>query len=233
MYSAAGGAPAGSRLFWREGAEGGPLFDSRTSRFGAARRCALRVLAGVADESSARAWLDLIPRALAQPLDRSGTRSPPAELLRCGSKGVGYGRLARRGDGTWDVSGVEGIPASSLVTAGAAGPPSLIIRPFHQSGTVISIRQFTEPSTLGPLRRGALVERARRVGELRASARRRRDATWPSPPLRSRAAPNSSDPRALGRRRGRAHRHAAAPRAFTARAQQKMRAVARIRRQGI
>jgi len=59
------------------------------------------------------------------------------------SKGVDYGQLARRADGTWDASGVEGIPASSLVSTGASDPPSLIIRPFHQSGTVISIRQFT------------------------------------------------------------------------------------------
>jgi hypothetical protein len=59
------------------------------------------------------------------------------------SKGVDYGRLARRSNGSWDTSRVEGIPASSLVSSGANDPPSLTIRPFHQSGTVISIRQFT------------------------------------------------------------------------------------------
>ena len=40
------------------------------------------------------------------------------------------------------MSLVEGIPAPSLITSGQE-PPSLIIRPFHQSGTVISLRQFT------------------------------------------------------------------------------------------
>lgn len=67
----------------------------------------------------------------------------PGRAAELSSKGVEYGRLARDEDGTWDVSGVEGIPASSLLTSGAKDPPSLIIRPFHQSGTVISIRQFT------------------------------------------------------------------------------------------
>lgn len=59
------------------------------------------------------------------------------------SKGITYGRIARRSDGTWDTTGVEGIPASSLVSSGASDPPSLVIRPFHQSGTVVSIREFT------------------------------------------------------------------------------------------
>ena len=50
--------------------------------------------------------------------------------------------LSGRSDGTWDVSQVEGIPAPSLITSGQT-PPSLIIRPFHQAGNVISLRQFT------------------------------------------------------------------------------------------
>ena len=58
------------------------------------------------------------------------------------SKGISFGRIIRRPDGTWDVSQVEGIPAPSLITSGQA-PPSLIIRPFHQAGNVISLRQFT------------------------------------------------------------------------------------------
>lgn len=59
------------------------------------------------------------------------------------SKGVSFGQLARRADGTWDTSAVNGLPAPSLASAGAAAPPSLILRPFHQAGAVISLRQFT------------------------------------------------------------------------------------------
>ena len=38
---------------------------------------------------------------------------------------------------------MQDIAAPSLATTGPADPPSLIIRPFHQAGNVISIRQFS------------------------------------------------------------------------------------------
>jgi len=58
------------------------------------------------------------------------------------SKGISFGQIVRRPDGTWDTSRIEGIPAPSLVTSGQT-PPSLTIRPFHQAANVISLRQFT------------------------------------------------------------------------------------------
>lgn len=59
------------------------------------------------------------------------------------SKGVSFGWLSRRKDGLWDVSEVAGLPRESLVTATPINPPSLIIRPWHQAGNVVSIREFT------------------------------------------------------------------------------------------
>lgn len=59
------------------------------------------------------------------------------------SKGIDFGTLARDGGGNWDTSGVEGLPAPSLASSGPGSPPSLIVRPFHQAGAVISLRQFT------------------------------------------------------------------------------------------
>src|SRR5262249_59882893 len=59
------------------------------------------------------------------------------------SKGISFGTIKRNLDGTWNTIQVSGIPGPSLVTTGANDPPSLIIRPFHQSGNVISLRQFT------------------------------------------------------------------------------------------
>ena len=59
------------------------------------------------------------------------------------SKGISYGTLAREADGRWDTSRVEGLPATSLTTAGGDDPPSLIIRPFHQAGAVVSLREFS------------------------------------------------------------------------------------------
>jgi len=66
------------------------------------------------------------------------------------AKGISFGVLSRRADGAWGISGVEGIPAVSLVSAGASQPPSLVIRPFHQAGRVVSLREFskTTPSTI-------------------------------------------------------------------------------------
>jgi hypothetical protein len=88
-------------------------------------------------------FIEMLARQITEDLQAIRDAIPPGEARALTSKGVEYGSLGRRPDGTWDVSGVEGIPASSLVTTGAEDPPSLIIRPFHQSGTVISIRQFT------------------------------------------------------------------------------------------
>lgn len=59
------------------------------------------------------------------------------------SKGISFGTLRREADGSWDVSFVDGLPPASLKTAGASDPPSLVIRPFHQAGAVVSLREFT------------------------------------------------------------------------------------------
>ncbi|MBI4483392.1 MAG: thiol oxidoreductase, partial [Acidobacteria bacterium] len=69
--------------------------------------------------------------------------TPPGGANALASKGISFGTIARFADGTWNTAGVQGIPASSLVTTGATNPPSLIIRPFHQAGRVISVREFT------------------------------------------------------------------------------------------
>ena len=59
------------------------------------------------------------------------------------AKGVTFGILRRNADGTWDTSEVEGLPPLSLRTSSAGNPPSLVIRPFHQAGAVVSLREFT------------------------------------------------------------------------------------------
>jgi len=59
------------------------------------------------------------------------------------TKGISFGVVKRNVDGSWDTSGVQGLPAPSLASSDANHPPSLIIMPFHQAGAVISLRQFT------------------------------------------------------------------------------------------
>jgi hypothetical protein len=59
------------------------------------------------------------------------------------SKGIRFGRLARKSDNSWDTSGVTGLPPQTLASSGANIPPSLILQPWHQVGNVVSLRQFT------------------------------------------------------------------------------------------
>lgn len=72
---------------------------------------------------------------------RDGTPAGGSSALL--TKGVSFGVISRDLDGNWDVSQIEGLPAQSVKSTGPSNPPSLIIHPFHQSGSVVSIRQFT------------------------------------------------------------------------------------------
>jgi hypothetical protein len=63
----------------------------------------------------------------------------PGRAASLRSKGVDFGNLARNQDGSYDVSGVAGLPQPSL----AGDPPGLEVRAFHQVGNVVSLRQFT------------------------------------------------------------------------------------------
>jgi cytochrome c peroxidase len=59
------------------------------------------------------------------------------------SKGVRFGTLTRRADASWDTSKVEGLPRMSLVAPTPVDRPTLIIRPWHQAGNVVSLREFS------------------------------------------------------------------------------------------
>jgi hypothetical protein len=88
-------------------------------------------------------FIEMLARQISIDLRRIRDTVPPGGSRRLSSKGINFGVIARRPDGTWDVSRVEGLPAPSLTTASAADPPSLLIRPFHQAGNVVSLRQFS------------------------------------------------------------------------------------------
>ena len=62
------------------------------------------------------------------------------------AKGISFGKLTRKKDGLWDTAQVKGISRLSLLTATSQDPPTLIIRPWHQAGNVISLREFTNNS---------------------------------------------------------------------------------------
>ncbi len=59
------------------------------------------------------------------------------------AKGVWFGRISREKDGSWDVSGVEGLPRASVVAPTPLNPPTLIVRPWHQVSNIVSLRDFS------------------------------------------------------------------------------------------
>lgn len=88
-------------------------------------------------------YIEMLARQMTAELQATRDGIAPGQSHPLTSKGVSFGVLTRREDGTWDTSQVTGLPAPSLTSSGASTPPNLIIRPFHQAGAVISLRQFT------------------------------------------------------------------------------------------
>ncbi len=88
-------------------------------------------------------FIEMLARQITADLQAIRDATPSGGSNALVSKGISFGTIARNANGTWDTSGVQGIPATSLGTTGADNPPNLIIRPFHQAGRVVSIREFT------------------------------------------------------------------------------------------
>jgi len=88
-------------------------------------------------------YLEMLARQITADLQAARDATQPGQARQLLSKGISFGTIARAIDGTWDLSGVEGLSAPSLATSGPDDPPNLIIRPWHQAGAVVSIRQFT------------------------------------------------------------------------------------------
>ena len=84
-------------------------------------------------------YIEMLARQITADLQAIRDRIAVGKTAALLSKGISFGKLTRTGANTWDTSGVTGLQASSL----AGTPPNLIIRPFHQAGAVISLRQFT------------------------------------------------------------------------------------------
>ncbi len=87
-------------------------------------------------------FVEMLARQMTADLQAERDATPPGNSRQLTSKGVSFGILTHKGDGTWNVSQVQGLAAPSLSSKGTT-PPSLIIRPLHQAGNVISIRQFS------------------------------------------------------------------------------------------
>ena len=88
-------------------------------------------------------FIEMLARQMTTDLQTIRNATVPGASLALVTKGVSFGTVSRRLDGSWDTSGVHGLPAPSLASADATHPPSLILMPFHQAGAAISLRQFT------------------------------------------------------------------------------------------
>ena len=88
-------------------------------------------------------FIEMLARQITADLQAIRGSVAPGGSKALVSKGISFGTISRAANGSWDVSKVEGVAAVSLASSGPADPPSLIIRPFHQAGRVVSLREFT------------------------------------------------------------------------------------------
>lgn len=88
-------------------------------------------------------YIEMLARQITARLIQIRNTIQPGGSAVLMAKGINYGMLRRNADGTWDTSQCVGISPLSLTSTGAANPPSMLIRPFHQASNVISLRQFT------------------------------------------------------------------------------------------
>jgi hypothetical protein len=87
-------------------------------------------------------FVEMLARQMTADLQSERDATPPGDSTRLTSKGVSFGVLTHNADGTWNTSQVQGLAAPSVFSKGTT-PPTLIIRPLHQAGNVVSIRQFS------------------------------------------------------------------------------------------
>ncbi|MFN8062299.1 MAG: di-heme oxidoredictase family protein [Vicinamibacterales bacterium] len=88
-------------------------------------------------------FVEMLARQMTRDLQAARDATPPGGATPLRSKGIAFGTIRRGADGAWNTSEVVGLPAPSLRTTGPTDPPNLVVRPFHQAGNVISLRQFT------------------------------------------------------------------------------------------
>ena len=91
---------------------------------------------------SGSGFVEMLARQMTADLQAERDATPPGNSRQLTSKGVSFGALTHNADGTWNTSQVQGLAAPSLSSNGTT-PPSLIIRPLHQVGNVVSLRQFS------------------------------------------------------------------------------------------
>jgi hypothetical protein len=88
-------------------------------------------------------YIEMLAREITEDLQSIRDSMHRGESRVLISKGINFGRLTHHADGLWDVKQVVGLPRASVLTATPQDPPSLVVRPWHQAGNVVSLREFT------------------------------------------------------------------------------------------
>jgi Di-haem oxidoreductase, putative peroxidase len=88
-------------------------------------------------------YLEMVTRQMTAELQAIRDSLKIGETKPLVAKGVSFGYLTRRRDGSWDTSKIEGLPRASIVAPTPVDPPNLIIRPWHQASNVVSLREFS------------------------------------------------------------------------------------------
>lgn len=87
-------------------------------------------------------FIEMLARQMTADLQVIRDSTSPGSARPLVSKGVSFGILVHNSDDSWDTTRVVGLPRPSLASSGQQ-PPSLVIMPFSQAGTTVSLRQFT------------------------------------------------------------------------------------------
>jgi hypothetical protein len=88
-------------------------------------------------------YYEMLARQITADLQSIRDRIQPGQRAQLTSKGISFGALSRNPDGSWSTRAVEGLPPQSLASSDAQHPPTLLILPFHQAGSTVSLRVFT------------------------------------------------------------------------------------------
>lgn len=88
-------------------------------------------------------YLEMLARQMTAELQAIRDSLQLGETKPLIAKGISFGKLTRRKDGSWDMSGVEGLPRASIVAPTPVDRPNLIVRPWHQASNVVSLREFS------------------------------------------------------------------------------------------
>ncbi len=88
-------------------------------------------------------YIEMLARQITANLQAIRKTIKPGESKALASKGISFGILSRDAAGNWNTDKVEGLSYPSLLTSDHQEPPSLVMRPFHQNGALMSLRVFT------------------------------------------------------------------------------------------